>query len=111
MPRTDDIARAADVIVSMGCGDACPILSRQRHEDWELTDPAGRPIEVVREARDDIEARVRRLLASLVPTGPPPACRRGFVTDTEKWRTEYHVIDSLQPLESSLADAMGYLVP
>jgi arsenate reductase (thioredoxin) len=64
-PWTDEIARAADVIVTMGCGDACPIFPGKRYEDWELTDPAGQPIEVVRTVRDDIERRVRALMASL----------------------------------------------
>jgi arsenate reductase len=64
-PWTDEIARAADVIVTMGCGDACPIFPGKRCEDWELTDPAGQPIEVVRDVRNDIEARVRALLAGL----------------------------------------------
>ena len=64
-PWTDEIARAADVIVTMGCGDACPIYPGKRYEDWELTDPAGQPIEVVREIRDDIRARVEALIASL----------------------------------------------
>ena len=64
-PWTDEIARAADVIVTMGCGDACPIFPGKRYEDWELTDPAGQPIEVVREVRDDIRRRVEALMASL----------------------------------------------
>ena len=64
-PWTDEIARAADVIVTMGCGDACPIFPGKRYEDWELTDPAGQPIEVVREVRDDIGQRVGALLATL----------------------------------------------
>jgi arsenate reductase (thioredoxin) len=64
-PWTDEIARAADVIVTMGCGDACPIFPGKRYEDWELTDPAGQPIELVRTVRDDIERRVRDLVASL----------------------------------------------
>ena len=64
-PWTDEIARAADVIVTMGCGDACPIFPGKRYEDWELTDPAGQPIEVVREIRDDIGQRVGALLATL----------------------------------------------
>lgn len=68
-PWTDEIVRAADVVVTMGCGDACPVFPGKRYEDWELTDPAGKPIEVVREVRDDIEVRVRGLMASLdVPT-------------------------------------------
>jgi arsenate reductase (thioredoxin) len=53
------------VVVTMGCGDACPIFPGKRYEDWELTDPAGQPIEVVRSVRDDIEGRVRKLMASL----------------------------------------------
>lgn len=64
-PWTDEIARAADVIVTMGCGDACPIFPGKRYEDWELADPAGQPIEVVREVRDDIGQRVGALLATL----------------------------------------------
>lgn len=64
-PWTDEVARAADVIVTMGCGDACPVFPGTRYEDWELTDPAGQPIEVVRNIRDDIELRVRELMASL----------------------------------------------
>jgi protein-tyrosine-phosphatase len=64
-PWTDEIARAADVIVSMGCGDACPVFPGKRYEDWELTDPSGQPIEVVREVRDDIRTRVEALMASL----------------------------------------------
>ena len=62
---TDDMARAADVIVTMGCGDTCPVYPGKRYEDWELTDPAGQPIEVVRNVRDDIEGRVRDLITSL----------------------------------------------
>lgn len=66
----DEIVRAADVVVTMGCGDACPVYPGKRYEDWELTDPAGRPIEVVREVRNDIEARVRRLIESLELPAP-----------------------------------------
>jgi protein-tyrosine-phosphatase len=64
-PWTEEIARAADVIVTMGGGDACPLYPGNRYEDWELTDPAGQPVEVVRTIRDNIEQRVRELLASL----------------------------------------------
>lgn len=64
-PWTDDIARAVDVIVSMGCGDACPIYPGKRYEDWDLGDPSGQPIEVVREIRDDVRTRVEMLIASL----------------------------------------------
>jgi len=67
LPRrwTDADLGAADVIVTMGCGDTCPVLPGKRYEDWELPDPAGRPLEFVREVRDSIEARVRDLIARL----------------------------------------------
>jgi arsenate reductase len=60
----DDV-RASDVVITMGCGDACPVFPGKRYEDWELTDPAGLPLDEVRPIRDDIEARVRGLLAGL----------------------------------------------
>ena len=62
---TDDMVRAVDVVISMGCGDACPVYPGKRYEDWELTDPSGQPIEVVREVRDEIRTRVEELLRSL----------------------------------------------
>jgi protein-tyrosine-phosphatase len=62
---TEDGARAADVIVTMGCGDACPFYPGKRYVDWELDDPAGRDVDEVRPIRDDIERRVRALLAEL----------------------------------------------
>ena len=64
-PWTNDIVRAADVVVTMGCGDACPIFPGKRYADWELDDPAGRGIEAVRPIRDEIERRVRALLDEL----------------------------------------------
>jgi arsenate reductase len=64
-PWTDEIVRAADVVVTMGCGDACPLLPGKRYENWELPDPAGQSVDAVRLIRDDIEERVRRLLAEL----------------------------------------------
>lgn len=60
-----ETVRESDVIVTMGCGDACPIFPGKRYEDWELTDPAGQPIEVVRQVRDDIRARVEKLVSEL----------------------------------------------
>jgi arsenate reductase (thioredoxin) len=66
-PLTDEFVRAADVVITMGCGDACPIYPGKRYEDWQLQDPAGQPIEVVRAIRDQIDGRVRQLLADLVP--------------------------------------------
>ncbi len=64
-PWTDEIVQAADVVVTMGCGDACPIFPGKRYEDWELEDPAGQDLEAVRPIRDDVERRVRALLADL----------------------------------------------
>lgn len=64
-PWTDEIVRAADVVVTMGCGDACPIVPGKRYEDWSLDDPAGQGVDAVRPIRDEIERRVRQLLASL----------------------------------------------
>jgi arsenate reductase len=64
-PWTDEILRAADVVVTMGCGDACPIFPGKRYEDWELDDPAGKSVEAVRPIRDEIRERVRALLATL----------------------------------------------
>jgi protein-tyrosine-phosphatase len=62
---TEEQARAADVVVTMGCGDVCPVYPGKRYEDWELTDPAGRPVEFVRTVRDEIRGRVEQLIASL----------------------------------------------
>jgi arsenate reductase (thioredoxin) len=64
-PWTDEIVQAADVVVTMGCGDACPIFPGKRYENWDLPDPAGQAVDAVRPIRDDIEERVRRLLAEL----------------------------------------------
>jgi arsenate reductase (thioredoxin) len=66
-PLTDEFVKAADAVITMGCGDASPIYPGKRYEDWELDDPAGQPVEVVRRIRDDIDARVQQLLAELVP--------------------------------------------
>jgi arsenate reductase len=68
-PLTDEFVKAADVVITMGCGDACPIYPGKRYEDWELQDPAGQPVEVVRRIRDDIDTRVQQLLGELVPAG------------------------------------------
>ena len=65
-PLTDDVVQAADVVVTMGCGDACAIYPGKRYEDWELTDPAGLSLDEVRGIRDDIRTRVEALLAELL---------------------------------------------
>ena len=64
-PWTDEIVQAADVVITMGCGDACPIFPGRRYEEWIIDDPAGQDVDAVRPIRDDIEERVRRLLAEL----------------------------------------------
>jgi arsenate reductase (thioredoxin) len=64
-PWTDDIVQAADVVITMGCGDACPFYPGTRYEDWALDDPHGLGVEAVRPIRDEIEQRVRTLLADL----------------------------------------------
>ena len=58
--------RQSDVVITMGCGDACPVFPGKRYEDWELQDPAGQPIDTVRKIRDDLKARIENLLVDLV---------------------------------------------
>jgi len=65
-PLTNDNVQAADVVITMGCGDACPIYPGKRYEDWDLPDPAGLNLEAVRPIRDDIARRVQQLLSGLV---------------------------------------------
>ncbi|MBA2578581.1 MAG: arsenate reductase ArsC [Euzebyaceae bacterium] len=66
-PLTDEVVAAADVVITMGCGDACPIFPGKRYLDWEVSDPAGRSLEEVRGIRDDIAGRVRQLIDELIP--------------------------------------------
>jgi len=68
-PLTDEFVQAADVVITMGCGDACPVYPGKRYLDWELSDPAGKSVDGVRPIRDEIDRRVRELLAELVPAG------------------------------------------
>jgi arsenate reductase len=65
-PLTDEVVRAADVVITMGCGDACPIYPGKRYEDWVLDDPAGQDLHTVRRIRDELDERVRRLIGELV---------------------------------------------
>ena len=65
-PLTDEAVRAADVVITMGCGDACPIYPGKRYQDWVLDDPAGQDLETVRRIRDEIDDRVRALVADLL---------------------------------------------
>jgi arsenate reductase len=67
-PLTDEVVRAADVVITMGCGDACPIYPGKRYEDWELEDPAGKDVATVRRIRDEIDGRVQRLVGELLPS-------------------------------------------
>ncbi|MEO7015093.1 MAG: arsenate reductase ArsC [Leifsonia sp.] len=64
---TTEAVKESDVVITMGCGDTCPIFPGKRYEDWDLTDPAGRPVDEVRPIRDDIKQRVQTLLAELLP--------------------------------------------
>ncbi|HEV7211417.1 MAG TPA: arsenate reductase ArsC [Blastococcus sp.] len=66
---TADAVEASDVVITMGCGDACPVFPGTRYLDWQLEDPAGKGVDAVRPIRDEIEARVRTLLAELLPSG------------------------------------------
>jgi len=66
-PLTDEFVRDAEVVITMGCGDACPIYPGKRYEDWDLDDPAGQDLETVRRIRDEIDVRVRKLVAELLP--------------------------------------------
>lgn len=74
-PWTDETVRGADVVISMGCGDACPVLPGKRYEEWELDDPADMDLDSVRAVRDQLEQRVRRLLADLQVEVSDPAAR------------------------------------
>jgi arsenate reductase (thioredoxin) len=65
-PLTDEVVQAADVVITMGCGDACPIYPGKRYEDWTLNDPAGRELDTVRRIRDEIDARVQKLISELL---------------------------------------------
>jgi arsenate reductase len=65
-PLTDEVVRAADVVITMGCGDACPIFPGKRYEDWDLEDPADKDLETVRRIRDELDDRVQRLVAELL---------------------------------------------
>jgi arsenate reductase (thioredoxin) len=67
-PLTDEFVRAADVVITMGCGDACPIYPGKRYEDWTLEDPEGNDLDAVRRIRDAIDARVQRLIADIIPS-------------------------------------------
>ena len=70
-PLTDEVVRAADAVITMGCGDACPIYPGKRYEDWQLDDPAGQDLETVRGIRDELDRRVRELVVGLLPADTP----------------------------------------
>jgi arsenate reductase (thioredoxin) len=66
-PLTDEVVRAADVVITMGCGDACPIYPGKRYEDWDIGDPAGQDLATVRRIRDELDGRVQKLIGELLP--------------------------------------------
>lgn len=70
---TTDVVKESDVVITMGCGDACPIFPGTRYEDWELVDPAGKGVAEVRPVRGEIRTRVKELIASLLPRNAPAA--------------------------------------
>jgi arsenate reductase len=72
---TTDAVEASDVVITMGCGDVCPIFPGKRYEDWKLEDPAGKGVEAVRPIRDQIEGRIRNLVTELLPTTDAKASR------------------------------------
>jgi arsenate reductase (thioredoxin) len=72
-PLTPDAVEAADVVITMGCGDTCPVFPGKRYLDWDLPDPAGQPVDQVRPIRDDIDRRVRQLLSKLLSEASPTA--------------------------------------
>ena len=73
---TTDAVQAADVVITMGCGDACPVFPGKSYRDWELTDPAGKGVDAVRPIRDDIHTRVQALITELVPAARDRAAGR-----------------------------------
>jgi arsenate reductase len=72
-PLTDEVVRAADVVITMGCGDACPIYPGKKYEDWQLDDPAGQDLATVRRIRDELDLRVQKLIRQLIPESPTSA--------------------------------------
>ena len=84
---TTDAVQASDVVITMGCGDACPIFPGKRYLDWELDDPAGKGVEAVRPIRDEIQARVRSLLAELLPDKNPSTATPFTIRSTEEETT------------------------
>jgi protein-tyrosine-phosphatase len=79
---TTDAAEGADVVITMGCGDACPVHPGKRYLDWELPDPAGKGVDAVRPIRDDIDRRVRGLLNELIPDAAPVGTTPAASTST-----------------------------
>jgi arsenate reductase (thioredoxin) len=71
-PLTDEVVRAADVVITMGCGDACPIYPGKKYEDWQLDDPAGQDVATVRGIRDDLDRRIQTLIGELLPDDKAP---------------------------------------
>jgi hypothetical protein len=88
-PWTDETVGAADVVITMGCGDACPVLPGKRYEDWLIDDPAGRDLTTVRRIRDHVERRVRMLVGELglpLPRARPPGPAQSGPSSTRRPR-------------------------
>jgi protein-tyrosine-phosphatase len=81
-PLTDHAVRTSDVVITMGCGDACPIYPGKRYEDWELDDPAGQDEQTVRRIRDEIDRRVQRLVRDLLEDEPGAGQAAGSPTSS-----------------------------
>jgi arsenate reductase len=108
-PMTDEVVKAADAVITMGCGDACPIYPGKRYEDWEVDDPAEADLAGVRRIRDDIDERVRRLLSDVTATADVQACRRG-VGGRRPQRHRLGDMDAKQWL-ATYADNLGVAPP
>ncbi len=92
-PLTGDQVQAANLVITMGCGDACPVYPGKRYLDWDLPDPAGLPLDQVRPIRDDIQRRVRRLLAELgaEPAPNPPRAVQALAIVRPGWATSFRL--------------------
>ena len=108
-PLTDEAVRGADVVITMGCGDACAVYPGKRYMDWELEDPAGKPVEEVAPIRDEIDRRVRQLLAELAPAPPAPSPSHEDQGHGQARRREPEEPGgALQPPPNGVADAVQH---
>lgn len=106
-PWTDEVVRAADVVITMGCGDACPIFPGTRYEEWVLEDPAGQDLEAVRPIRDDIEQRVPTLLEEIGVPHPEIPSRRGVVEGARESPRDGRAVDGELDVHVISTGALG----